>query len=141
VGNLGPRHLARYRPEADALEASDVVELDSAQAGFEFEREHGEHLAVLTRSGKLHIFKPRDGWEKVKTVELLTTEHWASGKLAPKLITAPGFAYVSDPHNGKIHEVRLQDGEVTRVLTLGGQPWNMAAQGWYEAFGREEGDH
>lgn len=141
VGNLGPRHLARYRPSADALEAADVVELDSAQAGFEFEREHGEHLAVLTRSGKVHIFKPRNGWEKVKTVDLLTTDHWAAGKRVPKLITAPGFAYVSDPHNGKIHEVRLHDGEVTRVLTLGGQPWNMASQGWYDAFGREEGSH
>jgi hypothetical protein len=141
IGNLGARHLARYKPSASALDSSDVVELDSAQAGFEFEKEHGEHLAVLTRSGKLHIFKPRNGWEKVKTVDLLTTGHWATGNLVPKLITGPGYAYVSDPHNGKIHEVRLHDGVVTRAISLGGQPWNMSAQGWYDAFGRDEGSH
>lgn len=141
VGNLGTRHLARFKPSANALDSVDVVELDSAQAGFEFEKEHGEHLAVLTRSGKLHIYKPRNGWEKVKTVEVLTTAHWATGKLAPKLVTGPGYAYISDPHEGKIHEVRLHDGVLTRAIQLGGQPWNMTVQGWYEAFGLEEGSH
>jgi hypothetical protein len=144
IGNLGNNHLVRFRPAADSLLASDIVDLGAQQAGFEFERKHGNLHVALTRDGKLHVFNVASGWNKTATVTLwdnALNNRWATGKRVPKLVTGPGRAYVSDPHEQKVYEIDLAAGTVIRTLNLAGQPWNLAVFGWYEAFGAAVGSH
>lgn len=144
LGNLGGNHLARFRVEADSLLDSDIVDLGAALGGFEFEREHGEHAVVLTRDGKLHVFDVKTGWNNKSEIQLwdnAASNRWETGKRVPKLVTGPGRAYVSDPHEGKVYEIDIEHAEVVRTISLPGQPWNMAVFGWYEVFGENTGHH
>lgn len=144
IGNLGNFHLARFRPASDSLIASDIVQLSAQNAGFEFEREHGERAVVLTRDGKLHIFNVASGWNLVASVSLwdnAVNDRFATGKSAPKLASGPGRAYVSDPHEQKVYEIDVMSGTLLRSLNLPGRPFNLTVFGWYEAFGEAVGSH
>jgi hypothetical protein len=144
VGNLGNFHLARFRPEADSLVASDIVDVGAQLAAFEFEKEHGSLQAVLARDGKLHIYNVTSGWTKTAAVMLWDTtgnNRWATGKVTPTLAIGAGRAYVSDPHEGKVFEIDLVAGSIIRTLNLPGRPKNLTVFGWYEAFGEAVGSH
>jgi len=144
IGNLGNFHLARFRPAADSLVASDIVALSAQNAGFEFEREHGERAVVLTRDGKLHIYNVTAGWNLVASVTLwdnAANDRFATGKTTPALAVGPGRAFVSDPHEQKVYEVDLVAATLARTLTLPGRPKSLTVFGWYEAFGEAVGAH
>jgi hypothetical protein len=144
VGNLGSFHLARFRPEADSLVATDIVDVGAQLAAFDFEKEHGALHAVLARDGKLHIYNVTTGWTKTAAVTLWDTtgnNRWATGKSTPTLAVGPGRAYVSDPHEQKVFEVDLVAGTLIRTLNLPGRPKNLTVFGWYEAFGAAVGSH
>lgn len=89
----------------------DVLELGDMDHTMEGEG----RFVVLTATGDLHIFN------------LATDEHDTIPAIAdclegvgcPSLALAPGFAYVSDPANGKVYEVHLEDAEIERTFDEG----------------------
>lgn len=77
-------------------------------------------FVVLTATGDLHIFDltMEMGEELVGRIEGIVGADCPEGG-CPSLALAPGFAYVSDPANGKVYEVHLEDAEIERTFDEG----------------------
>ena len=71
------------------------------------------HFVVLTATGDLHIFDLAAG-DMPTTIPGIVGAECPEGIGCPSLALAPGFAYVSDPANGKVYEVHLEDAERKR---------------------------
>ena len=78
-------------------------------------------FVVLTATGDLHIFDltMEAGSELVGTLPNIVGAECPEGIGCPSFALAPGFAYVSDPAEGKVYEVHLDDAEIEREFVDG----------------------
>ena len=139
IGNYGSnpepgyRALVRIYPDSTELDPNDIQQLPAAYRGFDFEKEHGDKLAVLTVDGLLQVFNPSD-WTLLGSTQVVADFSDVEG-LRPALTVGSGFAYVSDPNAGEILEVDLETVSVSRTFSVEGQPLNMTALGWVAPLG------
>ena len=95
-------------------------------------------FVVLTATGDLHIFDLTTSDEPTTMPGIVGAE-CPEGIGCPSLALAPGFAYVSDPANGKVYEVHLEDAEIERTFDEGlSAPTQLVVLG---RFGDEEIEH
>jgi DNA-binding beta-propeller fold protein YncE len=91
----------------------------------------GEYLLVYSRSGMLDIRHGGTG-ELIHQVQVSRAfdqayhEH-VDKALLPDIRFLGDRVFISLPHEGRIAEVQLQSGEVTRYIDVGGQPTRMVA--------------
>jgi hypothetical protein len=91
----------------------------------------GEYLLVYSRSGMLDIRHGGTG-ELIRQVQVSKAfdqayhEH-VDKALLPDIRFLGDRVFISLPHEGRIAEVQLQSGEVTRSIDVGGQPTRMVA--------------
>ena len=94
----------------------DVLELGDMDHDVEGEG----HFVVLTATGDLHIYDltMESGEELVGTISGIVgdTSESCPDVGCPSLALAPGFAYVSDPAEGKVYEVHLAEAHIEREL-------------------------
>ncbi|MYF99169.1 T9SS type A sorting domain-containing protein [Candidatus Poribacteria bacterium] len=139
IGNYGSRPdpgykaLVRINPDSTEIDPNDIQQLSTDYRGFDFEKEHGNKLAVLTVDGLLQVFNPSD-WTLLGSTQVVEDFSGAEG-LRPALTVGSGFAYVSNPNAGEILEVDLDTVSVSRTFSVEGQPVNMAALGWVAPLG------
>lgn len=139
IGNYGSnpdpgyRALVRINPDATTIDPNDIQQLPAAYRGFDFEKEHGDRLAVLTVDGLLQVFNPSD-WTLFGSVQVVEDFSGAEG-LRPALTVGSGFAYVSNPNASEILEVDLDTVTVSRRFSVEGHPVNMTALNWAAPLG------
>ncbi|MFK7991967.1 MAG: YncE family protein [Sandaracinaceae bacterium] len=114
VGLVGDRTIVFVDTDAGAATS---VELDDAVLDMEIDRDAG-HLLVLTETGSLVDLDPVTG------AELGTLALGASSTLYDVAV-GDGFAYVSEPDAGLVHEVDLSDLTATGPLEVGGTPAHL----------------
>lgn len=93
---------------------------------------------VLTEAGDLHIFDlTRMAGEELVTTVLGVVADISGGcpdAGCPQMALAPGAAYISEPAQGMVHEVDLNNAVVTRqfdLSMLGATPASLEAFGWF----------
>ena len=139
IGNYGSRPdpgykaLVRINPDSTEIDPNDIQQLPTDYRGFDFEKEHGDKLAVLTVDGLLQVFNPSD-WTLLGSVQVVEDFSGAEGH-RPALTVGSGFAYVSNPNAGEILEVDLDTVSVSRTFSVEGQPVYMTALGWVAPLG------
>ena len=87
----------------------DVVDLGD----MDHDIEGKGRFVVLTATGDLHIYDLAIG-DTPTTISGIVGAECPEGIGCPSLALAPGFAYVSDPANGMVYEVHLEDAEIER---------------------------
>ena len=139
IGNYGSnpdpgyRALVRINPDSTTIDPNDIQQLPAAYRGFDFEKEHGDRLAVLTVDGLLQVFNPSD-WTMLGSVQVVEDFSGAEGH-RPALTVGSGFAYVSNPNASEIIEVDLDTVTVSRRFSVEGHPVNMTALNWVTPLG------
>ena len=139
IGNYGRypapgyKALVRIHPDSSALNPNDIQQLPAVYRGFDFEKKHGDKLAVLTVDGLLQVFNPSD-WTLLGSIQVVEDFSDAEG-LRPALTVGSGFAYISNPNAGEILEVDLDTVSVSRTFSVEGQPVNMTALDWVAPLG------
>ena len=139
IGNYGSRPdpgykaLVRINPDSTEIDLNDIQQLPTDYRGFDFEKEHGDKLAVLTVDGLLQVFNPSD-WTLLGSVQVVEDFSGAEGH-RPALTVGSGFAYVSNPNAGEILEVDLETVSVSRTFSVEGQPVYMTALDWFAPLG------
>lgn len=139
IGNYGSnpepgyRALVRIYPDSTAIDPNDIQELPAAYRAFDFEKKHGDRLAVLTVDGLLQVFNPSD-WTLLGSTQVVADFSDAEGP-RPALTVGSGFAYISNPNAGEILEVDLDTVSVSRTFSVEGHPVNMTALGWVAPLG------
>lgn len=117
---------------AGTIETHDIEPADD-----NFPQGQGRFI-VLTETGDLHIFDltRMAGEELVTTISGLAAD--ISGGCpdagCPQLALAPGAAYISEPAQGMVHEVDLNNAMVTRQFDLnafGAIPVSLEVFGWF----------
>lgn len=148
IGNYGSNPdpgynaLVRIHPDSTAITPNDIQELPAVYRGFDFDKEHGDRLAVLTVDGLLQVFNPSD-WTLLGSIQVVEDFSDAEGH-RPALAVGSGSAYVSNPNAGEILEVDLDTVSVSRTFSVEGQPVNMTALGWVAPLGpapEHDADH
>ena len=139
IGNYGSRPdpgykaLVRINPDSTEIDPNDIQQLPTDYRGFDFEKEHGDKLAVLTVDGLLQVFNPSD-WTLLGSVQVVGDFSAAEGH-RPALTVGSGFAYVSNPNASEILEVDLDTVTVSRTFSVEGHPLNMTALNWVAPLG------
>jgi ABC-type Zn uptake system ZnuABC Zn-binding protein ZnuA/Zn/Cd-binding protein ZinT len=138
VGDFGESALVRIDPSAGTAES---IELPIPLWEFRFHPDDANKLLVLTIDGNLHVLDVASGAveNSVSVVEAFTVpEEW--GEPRPSLATMPGHIFVSDPVNGQVLIVHLEDMEIESSYDIGGTPVSMTAFGLAPTE-EEEHDH
>ena len=139
IGNYGSnpdpgyKALVRIYPDSTEIDPNDIQELPAAYRAFDFEKEYGDKLAVLTVDGLLQVFNPSD-WTLLGSIQVVADFSDAEGP-RPALTVGSGFAYVSNPSASEILEVDLDTVSVSRTFSVEGQPVNMTALDWVAPLG------
>ena len=148
IGNYGSNPdpgynaLVRIHPDSTAITPNDIQELPAVYRGFDFDKEHGDRLAVLTVDGLLQVFDPSD-WTLLGSTQVVEDFSDAEGP-RPALAVGSGSAYVSNPNAGEILEIDLDTVSVSRTFSVEGQPVNMTALDWVAPLGpapEHDADH
>ena len=94
-----------------------------------FERQSGDLFAVLDTDGNLNVIDVHS-WSKVGAVAVIEPFECNFTPQMPELAMGNGKAFVSDPTNGKVIEVDLDQVEITRTFNVDGVPRFMTVFGW-----------
>ena len=129
----GYRALVRVHPEATEILPEHIQELPTLYRSFDFEKEEGELLAVLTVDGFLHVFKPAD-WTSIGSLQV-AEDFSEAEEPRPFMATGPGVAYVTIPSKGEVVEVDLETVTVLRTIQLGGSPTTLTYLDWVAPMG------
>jgi len=125
VGDF-PDGLLLIDPAAGTV---DRIELPATPLWMTFDTE-GERVAVLTDDGALHAIDPLRGevlWSTPTRTPYSIEEDQATGyRSYPFVAAGPDAVYVPDPEAGEIVEVALDSGDVTKRITLDGEPARVA---------------
>jgi hypothetical protein len=130
VGNYGKpgdyRAFLRVDPEAAALAAADLMPVAGGQIVCQF-TVAGDRLVDLTADGTLRLYELAD-WREVASRPVVGPFDCAwNAAMRPELARMGERLFVSDPANGRIHELSAIDLAPLRRLEVGGRPTRMAA--------------
>lgn len=120
----GTQAFIRVDPTAEALTATDVLDLPAPACGYALRDDNGEHLLVLTVDGVLRAYNSAD-WSAGPTIDLL--DPFDCTGTVPVLKSVGSFAYVTDPVGDDLLEVEIHDDalELVRSIGLTGDPLRM----------------
>lgn len=127
--------------------SNTITPMDLPTRRFSFKvDEKGEHILVLTMDGNLHRFKLNaagtalvaDGMPLKVIPEYAM---WPATGARPALVAGWNRAYVSDPRDGTVKEVHLEEWKVEHTFTVGGTPASMALTSMSPDWDHEGHDH
>lgn len=115
-------------PAAGIVELKDKLVEPSRPCNYGFERQYGDLLAVLDTDGNLNVIDVHS-WSTVGAVAVIVPsdeDECSSSQLA----MGNGKAFVSDPANGEVIEVDLDQVEISRTFYVDGVPRFLTVFGW-----------
>jgi len=106
------------------------MNLPTRRFGFKVD-EKGEHVVVLTMDGNLHKFKLNAAATELVADGMplkVIPEYAMWPAMPPRPAMAVGYdrAYVTDPRDGTVKEVHLEEWKVEHTFTVGGAPSSIA---------------
>ncbi len=103
--------------------------VEPSPCNYGFERQSGDLFAVLDTDGNLNVIDVHS-WSKVGAVAVIDPFFECSSPQRPELAMGNGKAFVSDPANGKVIEVDLDQLEISRTFNVDGLPTFLTVFGW-----------
>jgi hypothetical protein len=120
--------------------AAGVVELKDKVSGspcdFDFEHQNGDVFVVLDTDGNLNVIDVHS-WTSVGAVGVTGPFECSFSMVHPELAVGNGKAFVSDPDNGQVIEIDLEQVEIGRTFEVHGVPRNLTVFGWDAPLGKE----
>jgi hypothetical protein len=106
----------------------EILPLPAEPLAFAFDHEGGR-VAVLTDDGQMHGVDPEAArvlWSTPAVTPYTEIELGDGFDFYPSVAASDVAAYVADPATGEVVELRLDGGQITQRLAVGGQPARVA---------------